>query len=665
MSRLAALRGRRPPATAGIALLMWVPGALVVALSFFAGGYFPGPTALAAVGLIALLVVHLTVAARPFAGLSATYVLVVALLAILAVWTLLSSTWSDAPGRAVVEYDRVLLYLLAAVTLGAAGRTVARVRWLVRGLALAALAVCLCALVTRTLPDLWRVEPTLANDRLSFPLTYWNALGLLAALGLSFCFGLSADVRERAAVRVAAAAALPVLATTLLFTFSRGAIAAGAVGLLTVAILGRSPGLLGALVAAIPAVVAVRAGYAADLLATDRPTTAAATAQGHDVAVVVGACVVAAALLRALALLVDRRVARMSAPPALRRPVVAVALAVVAGAGVAGAAVVLGAPGTIDRQYDRFVGGDPVNVEGDQRGRLLNPGNNGRLDQWRVAVRQSRDARAKGTGAGTYALLWDRGRPLAYQVEDAHSLYVEMLAELGVVGLALVVGVIVLLLGAFVVRARGPDRGVYAALAGAGLVWALHAGIDWDWEVPAVTLWLFAAGGLVTASAVQEGPVGRSWPATARVLAALGVLALALVPARVFLSEGPLRDGARALASGDCVRAVDRSLDSIAAIGSRAEAYALLAYCDVRLGQTGLAVRAMGNAVRRDPRNWEFRYGLALVRGAAGRDPRSAARAALRLNPREQLARDAVRRFATDDPAAWRRRALRSRLPRD
>jgi Flp pilus assembly protein TadD len=85
----------------------------------------------------------------------------------------------------------------------------------------------------------------------------------------------------------------------------------------------------------------------------------------------------------------------------------------------------------------------------------------------------------------------------------------------------------------------------------------------------------------------------------------------------------------------------------------------------VRLGLGELAVQAMQQAVRRDPRNWETHYGLALVLGAEGRDPRTEARRALALNPQNELARTAARAFgATGDPAEWKRRAHRARLPK-
>jgi hypothetical protein len=89
-------------------------------------------------------------------------------------------------------------------------------------------------------------------------------------------------------------------------------------------------------------------------------------------------------------------------------------------------------------------------------------------------------------------------------------------------------------------------------------------------------------------------------------------------------------------------------------------------YCDVRLGVSRLGVQAMENAISRDPGNWEYHYGLALVRGAAGLDPRPAVRRALELNPRSGMVIRAVRRFTeAEGPREWRQVALQASLPVD
>jgi len=207
------------------------------------------------------------------------------------------------------------------------------------------------------------------------------------------------------------------------------------------------------------------------------------------------------------------------------------------------------------------------------------------------------------------------------------------------------------------------SRGALAGLAGV-LVWAVATR-----RLP--LRGLVAAGALVGAvvilglalAAPADAPPARAVPAPARIVMALGCLALALVPAQVLLSEGPLRESARAFARGDCATAIDRALRSTSVFGVRPEPFIVLGYCDVRIGRPDLALRALTNAVRRDPDNWEAHYGLALVRAAAGQDPRPRLRIAQRLNPLDPLVYRATRLFATNDPQQWKRRALTARLP--
>jgi Flp pilus assembly protein TadD len=134
-------------------------------------------------------------------------------------------------------------------------------------------------------------------------------------------------------------------------------------------------------------------------------------------------------------------------------------------------------------------------------------------------------------------------------------------------------------------------------------------------------------------------------------------LLLAATPALAAMSQVRLDAGVAALKRGDCARAIEQGLASTSLMPPRPEPWEVIGYCDARLGYSALAERAFDNAIRLDRDNWELHYGLALVRGAAGRDPRAAARAALHLNPRGTLPQDAVRRFATRSPSTWRARA--------
>jgi O-antigen ligase len=638
---------------ATVALLL-LPGGLTVYLSFNAGGYFPNTVAFVAVLLAAVLVLRAAFAKAALQGSSKLLGLAAGALALYTVWTLVSAVWSDSLGRSLLEFDRAFLYLLALVLFGSIARTSSQIRWIVRGLAVGIVFVCLVALTTRVLPDVWPISPNLGNNRLSYPLTYWNALGLLASLGIVFCFHLTCCLKEPRFVRVLAAGALPPLGATLLFTFSRGGIAAAVIGLVAYVVVDRPRGLVsGLLVAAPTTAVAVTAAYNADLLATDNPTSAAAIDQGQDVALIVALCAAGAISLRWLLLLLDVRLATFRLQREINRPLLASA-AVLSVAAVTVALLALHVPKTVGHQYDRFIEGNNVETAGDFRKRLTDPGNNGRVDQWRVAVDGFENAKIIGQGAGTYQLVWARDRPDPSVVTDAHSLYVEVLGELGMVGSGLLALVLLAILIGFGARARGPNRSVFAALLASALAWAFHAGIDWDWEMPVVTLWLFAAGGAVLAAPARNRPL-RRLPPFGRALIALGTIAVAIVPILIMVSQARLDDGIDAFRRDDCTDAIAAARSSRSALGMRPQPYQLMGYCEARNGHERRAVSDMQKALDRDPDNWEYHYGLALAQATAGIDPRSEARTALRLNPLDLATQDAEDRFRTENPQTWKR----------
>jgi hypothetical protein len=639
------------------AALLALPGALTAYFAFNAGGFFPETPAFVAIILVLVLVLRITTGENPFAGFSWPVAITAAALGVYCLWVLLSATWSDAPARALIEFDRAWLYLVALVLFGSVPRSSSALRWMLRGVALAMAAVLVAAFLTRTFPDEFTFHPGLDPTRLGWPLTYWNALGVMGGLAAVLCLHLAASLREPVPIRVIAAGALPVIGATTLLTFSRGGIAAGLVGLVVYALVGRPRGLISAVIAAVPAgVVAVTAAYDATLLASDEPITAPVVAEGHDLGMLVGICCAAAAALRlALALLLDKRLLRFRLPPDRRPQIVRAAWAASAVLAVA-ALLALDVPDRIGEQYDRFVETRSLEAGIETRQRLTDPANTGRIDHWDVALDTFEKHELHGSGAGTYGASWLEGRPVENQliVDDAHSLYVETLAELGLVGLLLMAIVVAAVLAAFAPIRRGRDRPLYAALGAAGLAWAVHAGIDWDWEMPAVTAWFFCLGGAALATRAR----GPARPLVApevgtRVVVGLVVLIGAITPALVLVSQHQLDDAADAFEANDCPAAMDRAAASIRTLEIRPEPYEVLGLCDVRQGFDRLAVAALDRAVERDPDNWEFWYGYAVVRGSAGLDPRAAARRARRLNPHEPLTRSLVRYVDTDDPQRW------------
>ncbi len=367
-----------------------------------------------------------------------------------------------------------------------------------------------------------------------------------------------------------------------------------------------------------------------------------------------------AALARLVLLWLDRWLAS-------KRRILDARAALLAGAGALVAGVVvalaLGAPGWVSLQYDRFTGDAPLN-EGTQgsgqtdfRRRLTSVSNNGRIDLWGVALDEYKQAKLAGPGAGTFQLAWERERSFPGPVIDAHGLYPEALGELGLVGLALLATALVAILVGLALGVRGRTRTLYAALLAAALTWAFATGIDWHWEMPVVTLWLFAAGGAAIA-ARAERPSRFAAPAMpVRLAVAIPLVLLAALPYQILSSQAWLDRAKAAFFDGDCAAVMADARSSISALGSRPEPYELLGYCAIREGRPRQAIDDMKQAIDRDPENWNFHYGLGLARGAAGLDPRPEFRRAKDLNPLDILAQDAVRRFHTDRPGTWKRRA--------
>jgi O-antigen ligase len=640
---------------AACAGLLPLPGLLTIYFGFNAGGYFANTPAFVAVVLAAFLALKAVFADDPFEGLSRPLVLAGGALALYALWTLLSATWSDSLGRSLVEFNRVLLYLFALLLFGSVARTSQRIRWMVRFLALGIVVVCVSGLITRVLPDVWTIAPNISHNRLSYPLTYWNALGILSSLGLILCLHLTSSLGEPRLVRPLAAGVIPALAATLLFTFSRGGIGAGAVGLVAYAVLARPRGLVTGLLAAGPTTaIALVVAYNADLLASANPTSIAATAQGHHVARVVALCCLAAIVTRTVLLVPDRWLERARLP--VSRSTVRSAFAGAAAIALV-IAVAAGVPGRVKHQYDRFVKGNVLATSSDLRTRLTDPGNDGRIDQWKAAIKGFDEAPVEGKGAGTYSLIWDKKRPNQSVVTDAHSLYVEVMSELGLVGLVLLICMLGMIGVGAVSRAHRRNRTVYMAILAAAIAWALHAGFDWDWEMPAVTIWLFAIGGAILATNAREISSPRMPAFQVRAAIALSCLGIAIIPVLVFVSQTRLDQSLTAFRQGDCPKAIDKARSSSSALGSRAEPYEVIAYCEASLGYPQRGLRAMQKALDRDPNNWEFHYGRAVMRAASGLDPRHDAHVALRLNPQDPTTNDAVARFRTQNRNSWRHRA--------
>ena len=329
-------------------------------------------------------------------------------------------------------------------------------------------------LAGRLLPDLVELARSRsAGGRLEQPITYWNGVGAVAAMGLVLCARLAGDRTRAPAVRALAAAAAAPLGMGLYLTYSRGAIAAAALGLaLLVALAPTRAQLAASAVALVTAAVAAAcaAAFPAVASADDLPTD-----RGADGAIVLALLVVVAA---GAALWTVRRAARTAdADQELGRPRALMPIAAAAVAGVV-AGLVVGGLAERPTAAELAAGADAT--------RLITASSN-RYAYWRVGAQAFADHPVAGLGAAGFRVEWLRERTIPEAVRDAHSLEVEIAAELGLVGLAAFAA----MLAGVAAAARTALRRQRAAAAGwcaALLVWLVHASIDWDWQLPAVTL---------------------------------------------------------------------------------------------------------------------------------------------------------------------------------
>ena len=206
------------------------------ALAFFSGGYFDGPRAWA--GLLAWALVAVAVIAAPRPAMTTGSWLALGGLAALAAWTLLSITWAPVAGSAYHAGQITLLYtgvLLAGMLLLRSRRAQLLVE---PALAAGALIVIGYGISERLAPGVLHFARSVsAEGRLEQPLTYWNAMGELAALGFVLATRVAGACHRPAAVRLAATAAAAPLAMGLYLSFSRGALFACVAGLIALVVL--------------------------------------------------------------------------------------------------------------------------------------------------------------------------------------------------------------------------------------------------------------------------------------------------------------------------------------------------------------------------------------------------------------------------------------------
>jgi O-antigen ligase len=154
------------------------------------------------------------------------------------------------------------------------------------------------------------------------------------------------------------------------------------------------------------------------------------------------------------------------------------------------AGLVAGGAGEVSDAFDRFKSREET-TETSRSGQLLDLSSSGRYQFWESSVDAFETKPLTGIGPGTFEFWWSREGLYPGFVRDAHSLYFESLAELGIVGFLLVAAFVLSVLIIGVARVlRGPEiqRLPMAAAVASCLAFAVAALVDWVWELSVIPI---------------------------------------------------------------------------------------------------------------------------------------------------------------------------------
>ncbi len=445
----------------------------------------------------------------------------VLLFAALTALTALSITWSVQPDNSWQAANLTLAYLGAFAGAAALARLGPR-HWraLVGAVAITMVAICAYALATKVFPS--------ASDtfgRLQAPLGYWNATGLAAALGLAPCLWAWNRDELPAAIRGLAVPAVAILIAVVVLSYSRSALLAALIGVaFWLVFVPRR--LNSALLLACGAIgAAVIAGWALSkpALTSDNIAFAARTSAGHTFGIVL---LVTLVVLIAAGIVIARAQRRVVLADGLRRRIGTVLLVGVALlpllAVLALAESSRGLTGEISHAWSSLT--NVNSTTGNSASRVFALGSSRPL-YWSEGITVGEHALLKGVGALGYAIARTRYTTNPDVVVHAHSYVIQTFADLGLIGLALTLALLVawimtaaqaLALGtradSLTAAAAGEREGLMA-LATVVLVFGLQSAIDWTWYFPGVTVpallcagWLAGRGPLLEIARWRRAP---------------------------------------------------------------------------------------------------------------------------------------------------------------
>ena len=557
-------RGLTPDFLAGLLL-----AACLVVVAFVAsGGIDLAPNTWVQIALIVLgaasaIAVVLVGGAGRARG-SATLVLFAALAAL----TYASIAWSVQPASSWLGANQTLSYL-AAFGIAVSLSRLAPTRWraLLGAIAVAATVTCGYALLVKILPDSFdRNEPL---GRLLEPFGYWNAVGLMAAIGIPACLWAGGRREPTPVLRALSAPAIAILVAALLLSYSRGALAAAVIGvgawfvLVPLRLRGALILIVGAAGGGAIAIWALQT----HALSADGVGLAARSSAGHTFGIV---SIVALLLTTAAGFGAVLAADRFALSPGVRRRTGRVLLALVALLPIGGLAALAassrGFTGEVSHIWSALT--NPNGVVGDQPGRLVNLSNS-RPHYWSEALKVGEHHPLAGVGAlgfataqGQYTTgIWS---DIHAHVEHAHGYLFQTFADLGLLGVAVNLALLIAW-GIAAQRTLGPHplgRGPVAprpppasessaerigllTLLVVVLTFGLHSLIDWTWFIPGTAVTALIAAGWLAGRGPLGEPIGRR-PKRRRLsrspgaaLAVASVVVIALIA--IWVTAQPLR----------------------------------------------------------------------------------------------------------------------------
>ncbi len=423
----------------------------------------------------------------------------------------LSVVWSVAPDASWQDAGRMLAYsgvfaaAIAVVWIAPGGWRV-----LLGGVVLATVAVCVYALLTKTLPD--QLDATDIYARLHAPYGYWNAIGLTAAMGAIGCLWLGARRAGHALLTALAYPAMGVMLVTLMLAYSRGALVALAVGVIAWMALVplRLRGARVLISGALGAAPVVAWDFSRHALSSERVALAARTTAGHQLGVLLATMVIALALAGiAIGFFGDRRAGWVGSKSGTRNAAgvtlgVLVVLAVL-GLGASLALSKRGFTGTISHDLSSLT--DPNAKVPNTPGRLTAV-SSVRARYWKEALEIFEAHPALGAGAAGYETARLRYRTVPIDVRQAHGYVVQTLADLGIAGAALTLALLFAWMAAAgrsthpfnrrwharrsplaigwgsAPAAYTPERVGLLSMLCIVMVFGAHSFADWTWYVP-------------------------------------------------------------------------------------------------------------------------------------------------------------------------------------